>query len=195
MRSPLTHASCAAALAAALVAGCASAPRNDAPKQAPTSSAKTSPTAESTKVVAFTLSPENLNVDKVGMQDGIFRADGNRDLAFDATVDGPFDALFVVSCDAKGAPVYGFRADTLIGSEEVPPELGSVIDTGKMTLPIGVVENGKFVNSDSGAIILAGGTHRLRLYVPNSAGLRPGMHVRLYARSQGAIAPGPFFAY
>lgn len=194
MRSLLTHAFCRAALAGAVVAGCASSPRNEGPRRASTS-AKASPTAESTKVVAFTLSPENLNVDKIGMQDGVFRPDGTRDLAFDATVDGPFDALFVVSCDEKGVPVYGFRADTLIGSEEVPPELGSVIDTGRMTLPIGVVENGRFVNSDSGAVVVTGGTHRLRLYVPNSAGLRPGMHVRLYARAQGGIAPGPFFAY
>jgi hypothetical protein len=182
-------------LGAAVVLSCAcSSPQRPPPPQE-TTTTKGSRISESTKVTAFALSNENLNVDKVGMQDGLFRPDGNRDHAFDATVEGPFDALFIVSCDAKGVPVYGFRADTLIGNEEVPAALGSVIDTGKMTLPIGVVENGKFANSDSGSVIVSGGTHRLKLYVPNSAALRPGMHVRLYARSMGAIAPGPFFEY
>src|SRR5690349_13848946 len=74
------------------------------------------PTAVDTKVTAFSVAPENLNVDKVGMRDGAIHPDGNHDHAFRATVDGPFDAIFIVECNAKGEPSYGFRADTLSGS-------------------------------------------------------------------------------
>lgn len=184
------------ACVAAALSACSPSARQPPPTMTtqPSSKAPT-PIAEGTKVASFTLSPENLNVDKIGMRDGTFRPDGNRDLAFDAAIEGPFDAIFIVSCDAKGAPVYGFRADTLVGNEEVPSELGSVIDTGKMTLPVGVVEGGKFLNVESGVVMAAGGNHRLKLYVPNSAALQPGMHVRIYARSRGALAPGPFFEY
>src|SRR4051812_40341848 len=77
-----------------------------------------------TKITAFSVSNENLNVDKVGLRDGLNRPDGNRDLAFNLSIDGPFEAIFVVSTNAKGDPGYGLRADTLIANEEIPTELG-----------------------------------------------------------------------
>ena len=125
------------------------------------------------------------------------KPDGNRDLAFNASIDGPFEALFVVSTNAKGEPGYGLRADTLTGGSEIPTELGGVIDTGKMTVGIGVVENGKFINGESGSAIASPGLHNLTLYVPNSATLRPGSFVRLYVRAPGASAllPGPIAPY
>ncbi|MDF2695714.1 MAG: hypothetical protein K0S65_4097, partial [Labilithrix sp.] len=43
---------------------------------------------DSTKVTAFSVDIENLNVDKIAMRDGGIRPDGNRDLVFRATVEG-----------------------------------------------------------------------------------------------------------
>jgi hypothetical protein len=184
-----------AALGASLAAstGCSS---NPAPT--PGTAAKTTTAASATtKVVAFSVSPENLNVDRVGLRDGYQRPDGNRDLAFNTTIQGPIDALFVVSTNQKGEPGYGLRADTLVGSEEIPPELGGVIDTGKMTVGIGITELGgtKFVNGENGSIHLGDGIHNLALYIPNTATLQGGSFVRIYVKAGGALVPGPITPY
>jgi hypothetical protein len=151
----------------------------------------------STRIAAFAVSNENLNVDKVGMRDGFMKPDGARDLAFTTTIDGPFDALFVVSTNAKGEPGYGLRADTLTGTEEIPTELGGVVDTGKMTVGVGVVEGGKFINGESGSAHGGPGPHNLTLYIPNTASLQGGSFVRLYVRAPGstALIPGPITPY
>lgn len=161
------------------------------------STTKVVPAAASpTTVAAFAVSNENLNVDKVGLRDGFLRPDGNRDLAFTATINGPFEALFIVSTNAKGEPGYGLRADTLTGRDEIPTELGGVIDTGKMTVGIGVVEGGKYINGESGSAQGGPGLHVLNLYVPNTATLQPGSHVRLYVKTpDGALLPGPIAPY
>ena len=75
---------------------------------------------DSTKVSAFAVDIENLNVDKIAMRDGGIRPDGNRDLVFRATVEGPADALYLVTTSQKGEPHHGFRADTISGHEELP---------------------------------------------------------------------------
>jgi hypothetical protein len=175
------------------VAGCGGA----APAKGDTTAAKTSAAASSpTKVVSFVVSNENLNVDKVGLRDGFMKPDGNRDLAFTASIDGAFDALFVVSTNAKGEPGYGLRADTLTGTDEIPAELGGVIDTGKMTVGIGVVEGGKFINGENGSAHAGTGLHSLTLYVPNTATLQPGAFVRLYVRAPGGVlVAGPIAPY
>jgi hypothetical protein len=150
-----------------------------------------------THVLTFEVSPENLNVDKVGLRDGYQRPDGNRDLAFHATIDGPFDALFVVSTNQKGEPIYGLRADTLVGNEEIPTELGGAIDTGKMTVGIGVALAGRprFINGENGSVHLGSGLHELTLYIPNTATLIPGAFVRIYVKAHGEFLPGPIAAY
>jgi hypothetical protein len=155
------------------------------------------PPPESTKVSAFTVDAENLNVDKISMRDGGINPDGNRDLVFRATVEGPADALYIVTTDAKGDPHYGFRADTIVGHEEIPAELGSVVDVGRLTVWIAVVENGHFINAEGGTLgLLKEGPHQLKLYVPNTGNLRPGSHVRLYARApNGGLAKGPVVPY
>lgn len=152
---------------------------------------------DSTKVTAFAIDPENLKVDKISMRDGGIRPDGNRDLVFDATVEGPCDALFLAATDEKGNPQYGFRADTVAGAEELPSELGSVVDVGRLTIWIAVVEDGKFINEDGGKLAtLPAGSHSLKLYVPNPGSLDSGAHVRLYARApNGGLAAGPVIAY
>jgi hypothetical protein len=166
------------------------------PAQGPAGTKAHATTSSTTTVTAFSVSNENLMVDKVGLRDGFLKPDGARDLAFQATINGPYDALFVVSTNAKGEPGYGLRADTLTGREDIPTELGGVIDTGKMTVGIGVVEGGKIVNAESGAARGGDGTHNLTLYVPNTATLQAGNHVRIYVRTpEGALLPGPIAPY
>jgi hypothetical protein len=181
----------ALALAAPTLA-CSSRP---AAQSGTTTAAKEVP-AGATTIMSFAVSNENLNVDRVGLRDGFLKPDGNRDLAFAATISGPYEALFVVSTNAKGEPGYGLRADTLTGTDEIPTELGGVIDTGKMTVGIGVVESGKFTNGESGSAHGGPGLHNLTLYIPNTATLQAGSHVRLYLRIPGgALVPGPITPY
>jgi len=148
-------------------------------------------------VTAFAVDIENLNVDKIAMRDGGIQPDGNRDLVFRATVEGPADALFLVTTSPKGDPHYGFRADTIIGHEELPSEIGSVVDVGRLTVWIAVVENNRFINGDGGTLgSLAAGPHQLKLYVPNTGNLQAGSHIRLYARApNGGLAAGPIIPY
>lgn len=194
LRQPRHKPSLVSSVAALTLLACSSNP----PAQGGTTVAKTSaaPVA-ATRITAFAVSNENLNVDKVGMRDGFMKPDGARDLAFTATIDGPFEALFVVSANAKGEPGYGLRADTLVANEEIPLELGGVIDTGKMTMGIGVVEGGKFINGESGSARGGPGVHSLTLYIPNTATLQAGSFVRLYVRAPGntALIPGPITPY
>ena len=161
--------------------------RGDTPPVAP----------DSTKVTAFSVDIENLNVDKIAMRDGGIRPDGNRDLVFRATVEGPADALYIVTTSENGEPHYGFRADTIVGHEELPSELGSVVDVGRLTVWIAVVEDGKFINGEGGTLgNLSPGPHHLKLYVPNTGNLQPGSHLRLYARApNGGLAKGPVIRY
>ena len=172
---------------------CSSTPAPATPGAAPTAA----PTGGATKITAFAVSAENLAVDKVGLRDGYQRPDGNRDLAFTATIQGPVDAIFIVSTNQKGEPGYGLRADTLVGNEEIPPELGGVIDTGKMTVGIGITEPGgaRFINGDNGSIHLGDGIHSLALYIPNTATLRGGSYVRMYVKAGGVLIPGPITPY
>lgn len=162
---------------------------------APPAAAPTARGSVTTKVTSFSVSLENLNVDRVGLGAGLLRPDGTRDLAFNATVDGPFDALFVVSTNERGQPGYGLRADTQTNNDEVPPELGGVIDTGKMTIGIGVSDGGTFINGENGSVRGSAGIHNFTLYIPNTAALRPGSFVRLYVRSNGVLVPGPVTPY
>lgn len=152
---------------------------------------------ESTEVIAFSVHEDNLLVDRISMRDGGLAPDGNRDLVFRATVEGPADALYIVTTSPDGQPHHGFRADTIAGHEEIPKELGSVVDLGKMTVWIGVVEDGRFINRGGGALgALAPGRHELKLYVPNTGNLAPGAHLRLYARApSGGLVGGPVLRY
>jgi hypothetical protein len=131
------------------------------------------------------------------MRDGGINPDGNRDLVFRATVQGPADALYLINVNEKGEPQYGFRADTINGHEELPSELGNVIDVGRLTVWIAVVENGRFINGEGGSLgKLPEGPHQLKLYVPNPGNLQPGTRLRLYARApNGGLAPGPVVPY
>lgn len=193
MNLPPRPSSLLVVLLGAALAACSSKATTATPTSAPTGA----PSGAVTKITAFAVSAENLNVDKVGLRDGYQRPDGNRDLAFTATIHGPIDAIFMVSTNQKGEPSYGLRADTLVGNEEIPPELGGVIDTGKMTVGIGVTEAGgaRFVNGDNGSIHLGDGVHTLSLYIPNTATLQGGSYVRMYVKAGGVLIPGPVTPY
>jgi hypothetical protein len=183
---------------ALVLAGCEPAQPAQAPTPGATAKGHAADAAPSTtKVERFSIDAENLSVDRVSMRDGALRADGNRDLVFRATVDGPVDALFLVTTSDRGQPSYGFRADTIVGHEELPAELGSVIDVGRLTVWIAVVEDGKFINSENGTLGLLGpGRHDLKLYVPNPGNLMPPSYLRLYARAPGGVlAASPVIPY
>jgi hypothetical protein len=152
-----------------------------------------------TKVTALAVHQENLNVDKIGMRDGSISPDGNRDHVFTATVEGPADALYLVTVDERNEPIHGFRADTVSGHTELPTELAAAgqVDVGRFTVWMALVENGKFINRENGALgDLTAGPHQLKMYVPNTGTLRAGHHLRLYARAPGgAIVGGPSVPY
>ena len=167
----------------------------DKPAEQPGAKASSSDT---TKVNAFAVDISNLNVDTISVRRGNANPDGNRDLVFTGTVEGPADALFIATTDDKGSPLADFRADTVPKGEELPQELAAAgpVDTGGMTVWMAVVENGKFVNDEKGRVKLAPGPHALKMYVPNTNTLRPNSHVRLYARAPGgAIVGGPIVPY
>jgi hypothetical protein len=186
------------ALATLVIGACAES--NQAPADTPTrlkASQSASAAPGATRVTAFSVDIESLNVDKISMRDGGIRPDGNRDLVFRATVEGPADALYIVTTNEKGEPHYGFRADTIIGHEELPSELGNVVDVGRLTVWIAVVEGNRFINGEGGTLgNLPAGAHQLKLYVPNTGNLTPGSHLRLYARApNGGLAKGPIVPY
>lgn len=149
------------------------------------------------KILTFTVDNDNLMVDLVGSQDGATRPDGARDLVFAAELEGPFDAIFVYATDDRGNPTGLLRANTLTGGQESPPELGGVLETGKLSAGIHVAENGKFINKESGALPkLADEKHSLKLYIANTGVLQPGVHVRLYGRLvDGTLVKGPVIRY
>lgn len=185
-------------IATLLLASCSSNKSTDAPAQSP--GEKPKPTGPiTTKVTAFDVNRENLNVDRISMRDGNFSPDGNRDHVFDATVDGPADALFIVTVTDKGEPITGFRADTVQGGEELPQELAAAgrVDVGKLTPWIAIAENNKFINQDNGKLYpLSEGPHVLKMYVPNTGTLLAGAHLRLYARHpSGVLVGGPIVSY
>ena len=193
MLRTIASAGLTAILTVAAMTACSGKPAATPPSGGATTSASS---ASPTKITAFAVSNENLNVDKVGLRDGLFTPDGNRDLVFTATIDGPFDAIFVVSTNAKGEPSYGLRADTQSTTEPIPEALGGIIDTGKMTIPIGVVEGKKFINGESGSVHAGPGVHNLTLYMANTATLNPGSFVRAYVKVPGgALVPGPIAPY
>lgn len=132
-----------------------------------------------TSALTLERSPDSGQVDRVGADDGSLHPDGVKDLAFVAQVDGPVNAVFLVSVDDQGKATGQYQADTLVGDQPSPPDLGS--RTGGTTSGIGVVEGGKLLNAKDGSLApLGAGAHRLTLYVAESATLKPGTKLRVY---------------
>lgn len=148
------------------------------------------------QIQAFSLAPESLHVDKIGMRDGSFRPDGSLDIVFTAKISGPARALYISTANEKCEPIGVFRLSTSVGDEPAPPELGGALELGRMSGGIAVEENGKFVNADNGALTLSPGPHDLKLYVSNLGTLRDGSIVCVYAiGGDGSVAKSPPLSY
>ncbi|AKV01944.1 hypothetical protein AKJ09_08607 [Labilithrix luteola] len=194
VRSLLLVSTCIVASLGAGSIACSS--RSAPPAETPTTTTVSAPVETTAKITMFSVSPENLSVDKISMREGSAIPDGNRDLVFTTRIDGPVNALFLVTCTQKGDPLHNFRADTVMGQEELPAELGTVVDVGRMTEWIAIVEDGKFINHENSRIDIRSGSHDLKLYVPNTGMLRGGSFIRLYARAQGGtLVAGPVVPY
>jgi len=140
--------------------------------------------------------PESGTVDRVGASDGALAPDGTNDLAFVARGEGPVSAVFLVAVDAGGKPAGTFQADTLVGADESPSELGAKPGSG--TLGLGVFEGAKMLNGTDGSLQAVGaGAHDFVLYVAPSPALTPGMRLRVYLQRPdktliaGAIVTNP----
>lgn len=139
------------------------------------------------QVQSFSLSPESLRVDRIGMR--ALKPDGSLDLVFTARIAGPARSLYIASanekCDAGGV----FRASTAAGDEPAPQELGGALELGRMSSAIAVEEGGKLLNRPDGTASLTAGVHDLKLYIPNLGILREGFTLCAYAVSDdGTVA-------
>lgn len=142
---------------------------------------------------------ESHKVDKIGGTDGAFHSDGQPDLVFDAQIDGPFRALFLVETDETGKSAHDFGADTLVGTEEQPAELGGMLEQGKFTSGLAVFEGGTLLNEGNGSLGERGvgpGKHALKIYINEDPRLgKAGSIQLLLLQKDGTLLKGPSAAY
>lgn len=135
---------------------------------APQASAKPAEPPPAPKAT-FTSAAKSANsgkVDKVGAGDGAFKGDGVKDLVVDVEYDGAATALLLVTTDSSGTPNGEFTADTLVGGQALPAEVGANLNTGKHTAGLAVYEGDKLLNGKDGALgELKEGKHKLALHV------------------------------
>lgn len=189
---------CVAILGLVLVSGCGGSepPVKSASDATSGGSAPTTTTVQpsgAAKVKSFKQSAESLKVDKVGGSDGALKPDSSPDLAFEAEVEGPITAVFIISTDAKGAPNGEYQADSIVGLDELPKDFPLAVRAGMLTAGVGVWEGGKMLSRPDGSIEPIGpGPHKLSIYVASTGVLAPGGHVRLMVlRSDKTVAEGP----
>ncbi|WP_394828341.1 hypothetical protein [Pendulispora albinea] len=181
-----------AALALAPTMGC-SARASSAPAPAASSSVEVHSTGAS--IASLQVAPESLQVDKVGGRDGYLYPDGLRDLVFTADVTGPISAFFLLSTDERGEPNGFFRTNTLTRAEEAPKEFGGMLELGRMTPGLGVYEEGKPLNKDSGAVNVPAGRHLLKLYTSNPGNVTSRSYLRLFGvLADKSIVKSPILA-
>ena len=146
-------------------------------------------------VKTFTVSPDSGKVDKVGGSDGALKPDNAPDLVFNADVEGPIAAVFLISTDAKGDPNGEYQADSITGLDELPKDFPLAVRAGMLTAGIGVWEGNRMLNKADGSIEPIGpGPHRLTIYVATTGVLQPGSsNVRLYVMrtTDKAVSRGP----
>jgi hypothetical protein len=148
------------------------------------------------KIESFSLAPESLRVDKIGMRDGALKPDGSLDIVFLARVSGPTKSIYISMANASCDPIGGFRASTATGNEPAPAELGGALELGRMSGGIAVEEGGRFLNGDNGAISITAGPHDVKLYISNLGTLRDGVIVCAYAVSaDGSVVRSPPLKY
>jgi hypothetical protein len=181
------------ACAAASLAACGGDPKE--PKvPGPTTTTTTTTTApggDKTTVTAFAKAADSMKVDKVGGSDGALKPDGNMDAAYSVEIDGPVTALFVLSSDASGAPNGEYDADTLVGGQDIPKEIGVTLK-GHNTAGLGVFEGDKLVSAADGSLNLPAGKHKLTIYFANTGVLTPGASVVIFAQgADKSVVKGP----
>lgn len=146
------------------------------------------------KVTSFKVAAESLKVDKVGGSDGSLKPDNSPDLVFEADVEGPISAVFLISTDAKGSPNGDYQADSIVGLDELPKDFPLATRAGMLTAGVGVWEGDRMISRSDGSIEPIGaGTHHIKLYVASTGVLQPGSgHVQLWVmRSDKSVAHGP----
>lgn len=125
--------------------------------------------------------PDSGQVDRVGPDDGALKPDGIKDLSFVVKVDGPVAAMFLVAVDDQGKPTGDFQADTLVGANEGPKELGA--KPGNGTSGLGIAESEKMVNAADGSLTeLGAGPHKLTVYVAPAPSVKTGTKLRIYVQ-------------
>ena len=131
-------------------------------------------------------------VDKVGEKDGIYKADGVKDLVFDVEFEGAAAAFFIATVNDSGEPTGDFDADTLTGTQAFPAELSRALNAGRFSAGIVVFEGDKVLNDKDGGLVpaLAEGKHKLTLHV--SAKTAPEGPVKIYAMlTDKTVVAGP----
>jgi hypothetical protein len=183
----------ASVFATGLAVGMAFVACEPAPAKNPTGPGVATPNA---RIESFSLAPESLHVDKIGMRDGALKPDGSLDIVFLARISGPTKSIFISMANEACDPVGGFRASTATGNEPAPAELGGALELGRMSGGIAVEEGGRFLNGDNGSIALTAGTHDVKLYVSNLGTLRDGVTVCAYALgADGSLVRSPPLKY
>lgn len=142
-------------------------PSASASASAPAASASAPPPpAPKGKFNSFAVNAQSGKVDKVGNKDGAFKGDGVKDLVFDVELEGPANAILLVSTDGSGQPNGEFNADTFVGDQQLPSELAANLNQGKFTAGLAVYEGDKLLNAkDGGLPMLSDGKHKLTLYI------------------------------
>lgn len=167
------------------------APVDTAPAPTASASVDAGPPALKGSFTSFVRAASSGKVDKVSEKDGVFKADGVKDIVFDAEFEGPAAAFFVASVDSTGAPNGEFDADTMTGDQAFPPELSRALNAGRHTAGLGVYEGDKLLNGpDGGIAALADGNHKLTFYI--SSKTIPAGALRVYAMlTDRTVVTGP----
>jgi hypothetical protein len=148
-------------------------------------------------IIAMRVAETSLHIDLASQRDNGVTPDGASDGAFQLTVIGPLSALILVTTDASGTTCCGQQWDTLVGSEQFPPQLNSPATQGSGTWALVVYEGGMLLNSADGSLqTIASGTHSLNLYGSNSNYFIEGQYFRAYGiGTSGQWVEGPVTAY
>ena len=80
----------------------------------------------------------------------------------------------------------------MVGSQEIPKEVGVTMMKGHNTAGLGVFEGDKLVSSADGGVNLGPGKHKLTLYFANTGVLTPGASLVLFVQAADkALVKGP----
>ena len=140
----------------------------------------------------FEKSKDHLKVDKIGPKDGELLPDGIADLVYELDVEGPAEAILLISTDERGEANGELSADTLVGKEPVPEPIAGLGALGKHTAGLGVFEHGKLLNESDGHFPpLSPGPHALVLHVSTKDVPKSGA-MRVFVRfTDGSLTKGP----